>query len=62
MGIDLATGAVVGVADVPSRPTILVNTTAGTFTATVQAMIGRFPYYAKDAGYEEIDRVCGRAP
>ncbi len=42
----------------PSRPTILVNTTAGTFTATVQAMIGRFPYYAKDAGYEEIDRVA----
>ena len=58
IGIDLATGEVVGVVDVPSRPTILVNATADTFTSTVQAMIGRFPYYAKDTGYEEIDKVA----
>jgi hypothetical protein len=59
IGIDLATGEVVGVVvDVPPKPTILVNATADTFTSTVKAMIGRFPYYAKDAGYEEIDRVA----
>src|ERR1700730_584244 len=39
IGIDLATGKVVGVVvDVPSKPTILVNATADTFTSTVQAM------------------------
>ena len=58
IGIDLATGEVVAVADVSSRPAILVNTTAGTFTSTVQAMIARFPYYAKDASDEEIDRAA----
>jgi hypothetical protein len=58
IGIDLATEEVVGVADVPSKLTILVNATADTFTSTVQAMIGRFPYYAKDADYEEIDTVA----
>ena len=57
IGIDTANGNVVDVIKAPEKPVILVNTTAKLFTQTVHALIDRFPYYAKAAGYEEVDTV-----
>jgi hypothetical protein len=57
IGIDVSTGSVVEVVDVPSQPTNLVNTTLALFTQTVRALIERFPYYSRRAGYDEIDAV-----
>lgn len=44
IGIDVSTGDVVEVVDVPSQPTNLVNTTPALFAQTVRAIIERFPY------------------
>lgn len=58
IGVDVSTGHVIEVIDVPWRPTNLVNTTVELFTRTIRALIGRFPYYPKDAEYDQIDSVC----
>lgn len=57
IGIDTANGNVVDVIKTPDKPVILDNATAMLFTRTVHALIDRFPYHAKDAGYEEVDAV-----
>jgi len=57
IGIDTENGNVVYVLDVPEKPVNLVNATAILFTQTVQALIGRFPYHAKDAENQELDAV-----
>lgn len=57
MGIDTVNGNVVYVLDVPEKPVNLVNATVMLFSRTVQALIERFPYHAKDAENEELDAV-----
>jgi hypothetical protein len=58
VGVDVRTGNVLGVLDVPERPTILINTAVDLFTATVRGMFERFPYYGKNAEWTEIDSAC----
>jgi SUKH-4 immunity protein len=58
LGIDLSNGHVIKVIDVPAKPMLLVNTTVDQFTLTVRAVTERFPYYAKTAEYEEMDRIA----
>lgn len=58
LAIDLSNGHVIKVIDVPAKPMLLVNTTVDQFTLTVRAMTERFPYYAKTAEYEEMDRIA----
>jgi hypothetical protein len=49
---------VLGVLDVPERPTILVNAAVDLFTGTVRGLFERFPYYGKNAEWAEIDSTC----
>lgn len=58
IGVDVSTGHVIEVVDVPWRPTNLVNTTIEIFTRTIQALMNRFPYYSKYAEYDQIDSAC----
>lgn len=58
IGVDVGSANVLGILDVPQQPTILVNTTIDMFTRTVKALFERFPYYAKEAEWAEIDSVC----
>jgi hypothetical protein len=58
VGVDVRTGNVLGVLDVPESPTILINTAVDLFTATVRGLFERFPYYGKNAEWTEIDSAC----
>jgi hypothetical protein len=58
VGIDVSTGNVVEVINDPSQQTNLINTRPVLFTQTVRALVERFPYYSRNAGYDEIDAVA----
>jgi hypothetical protein len=58
IGVDLATGHIVEVIDVPDSPLLFVNTSIEQFTQTVKAVIDRFPYYEEGAAEEEIQGVA----
>jgi hypothetical protein len=58
VGIDVVTGNVVEVINDPSQHTNLINTRPVFFTQTVRALVERFPYYSRNAGYDEVDALA----
>lgn len=58
IGVDTATGYVVEVINGSWMQVNLVNTTVELFTHTIKALINRFPYYPRGAGYDQIDSAC----
>ncbi len=58
IGVELATGHVVAVLNVPIPVPLFTNTSIDQFTQTVKEVISRFPYYDQDATYDEIDGVA----